>query len=314
MDDHAMEVTLTDGRVLEYLAIGDLVGAPVVLFPGTPATAGCGALVADAAAAAGVHLIAVSRPGYGASSASPPGLASVASDTLELLEELLQTYAGTVFLVSHDRRFLDNVVTSTIAWEGETEPGLWREYEGGYEDWKLQRGRVVVSAGPGSYPALGGLSPIEAAAVARAETGDRDGAWRLFHDEATERFGDAAGMSSAEFQARVFPSGVPPHSYFGRNAELFRVFVADMHRAVQHVDGYVRDNMSWCGSWDIDVTAVTATVLLTYGLDDQMVPASHGEWLDARLTNSRLQLRVGGHGDVTFGLAADAYAYLAREV
>src|SRR6185295_10819116 len=49
-------------------------------------------------------------------------------DTLELLEELLQGYAGTVFLVSHDRRFLDNVVTSTIAWEGEESPGLWREY------------------------------------------------------------------------------------------------------------------------------------------------------------------------------------------
>ncbi|HYN62895.1 MAG TPA: ATP-binding cassette domain-containing protein [Rubrivivax sp.] len=62
-------------------------------------------------------------------------------DTLELLEELLQGYAGTVFLVSHDRRFLDNVVTSTIAWEGDESPGRWREYEGGYEDWKLQRER-----------------------------------------------------------------------------------------------------------------------------------------------------------------------------
>jgi len=62
-------------------------------------------------------------------------------DTLELLEELLQSYSGTVFLVSHDRRFLDNVVTSTIAWEGEDAPGRWREYEGGYEDWQLQRAR-----------------------------------------------------------------------------------------------------------------------------------------------------------------------------
>jgi ABC transport system ATP-binding/permease protein len=62
-------------------------------------------------------------------------------DTLELLEELLQAYSGTVFLVSHDRRFLDNVVTSTIAWEGEDAPGQWREYEGGYEDWQLQRER-----------------------------------------------------------------------------------------------------------------------------------------------------------------------------
>jgi pimeloyl-ACP methyl ester carboxylesterase len=149
--------------------------------------------------------------------------------------------------------------------------------------------------------------------VARAESGDADGAWRLFHDEAAEHFGDAAGMSPAEFQARIFPSGAPPHSYFDRTPELFGVFVADMHRAVQRVDGYVRDNLSWCGSWDIDVTAVTTPVLLTYGLDDQMVPASHGEWLGARLPQAQLQLRAGGHGDITFGMAADAYAHLVRE-
>jgi ATP-binding cassette subfamily F protein uup len=65
-------------------------------------------------------------------------------DTLELLEELLQTYAGTVFLVSHDRRFLDNVVTSTIAWAGDEAPGLWREYEGGYRDWEQQRARGLA--------------------------------------------------------------------------------------------------------------------------------------------------------------------------
>jgi ATP-binding cassette subfamily F protein uup len=47
-----------------------------------------------------------------------------------------------VFLVSHDRRFLDDVVTSTIAWEDDGPPGTWREYEGGYEDWKLQRERA----------------------------------------------------------------------------------------------------------------------------------------------------------------------------
>ena len=52
-------------------------------------------------------------------------------------------YDGTVFLVSHDRRFVDNVVTSTIAWEGDDHrPGLWREYEGGIEDWLQQRDRV----------------------------------------------------------------------------------------------------------------------------------------------------------------------------
>jgi ATP-binding cassette subfamily F protein uup len=60
-------------------------------------------------------------------------------DTLDLLEQLLQDYKGTVFLVSHDRYFLDNVVTSIIANEGD---GFWREYEGGYEDWKIQKVRT----------------------------------------------------------------------------------------------------------------------------------------------------------------------------
>jgi ABC transport system ATP-binding/permease protein len=59
-------------------------------------------------------------------------------DTLELLEELLQDFPGTVFLVSHDRRFLDNVVTSTLVSEGQ---GFWREYEGGVEDWLAQSAR-----------------------------------------------------------------------------------------------------------------------------------------------------------------------------
>ncbi|HLX01120.1 MAG TPA: ATP-binding cassette domain-containing protein [Trinickia sp.] len=58
--------------------------------------------------------------------------------TLELLEELLADYDGTVLLVSHDRAFLDNVVTSVIASEG---AGNWREYVGGFTDWQVQSER-----------------------------------------------------------------------------------------------------------------------------------------------------------------------------
>jgi ABC transport system ATP-binding/permease protein len=66
-------------------------------------------------------------------------------DTLELLEDLLQNYEGTVFLVSHDRSFLDNVVTSTLVFEGD---GAWREYEGSVQDWLTQsrRAREIRSA------------------------------------------------------------------------------------------------------------------------------------------------------------------------
>ncbi len=79
-------------------------------------------------------------------------------DTLELLEELLQSYDGTVFLVSHDRSFLDNVVTSTIAAEGD---GLWREYEGGVQDWLTQSRRSRELAGSAA-PAAKNTSQNEA--------------------------------------------------------------------------------------------------------------------------------------------------------
>jgi len=62
-------------------------------------------------------------------------------ETLELLEEVLSAYKGTVLMVSHDRAFLDNVVTSTLVFEGE---GRVREYVGGYEDWIRQGGSAKL--------------------------------------------------------------------------------------------------------------------------------------------------------------------------
>ena len=68
-------------------------------------------------------------------------------DTLELLEELLAEYEGTLLLVSHDRTFLDNVVTSTLVFEGE---GRFREYAGGYEDWERYQRSIPEVPIPGA--------------------------------------------------------------------------------------------------------------------------------------------------------------------
>ena len=88
-------------------------------------------------------------------------------DTLELLEGLLQDYDGTVFLVSHDRTFLDNVVTSTIAFEGD---GRWREYEGSVEDWLIQskRAREIAEQRLASAPPAPAAAPAPAPAAAPA--------------------------------------------------------------------------------------------------------------------------------------------------
>lgn len=66
-------------------------------------------------------------------------------ETLELLEEILMGFNGTVLLVSHDRAFLDNVVTSTVVFESE---GQIREYVGGYQDWLRQRSQAVSEPSP----------------------------------------------------------------------------------------------------------------------------------------------------------------------
>ena len=74
-------------------------------------------------------------------------------ETLELLEERLATWPGTLLLVSHDRAFIDHVVTSTLVFEGD---GHVQEYIGGYEDWLRQR-RSVVS-GSSRTPVVSGFS------------------------------------------------------------------------------------------------------------------------------------------------------------
>jgi ATP-binding cassette subfamily F protein uup len=85
-------------------------------------------------------------------------------DTLELLEDLLQSYAGTVFVVSHDRRFLDAVVTSTLVAEGE---GRWREYEGSVEDW-LQQSQRAAALAQQQQQAAGVPKPTPATSPAQA--------------------------------------------------------------------------------------------------------------------------------------------------
>ncbi len=86
-------------------------------------------------------------------------------ETLELLEELLQEYSGTVLLVSHDRAFLNNVVTQTIAYEGN---GHWRDYVGGYDEWVAQRPAPAPAAAAEEDAAKAARAADEAAVRAKA--------------------------------------------------------------------------------------------------------------------------------------------------
>jgi len=82
-------------------------------------------------------------------------------DTLELLEELLAEYEGTLLLVSHDRTFLDNVVTSTLVFEGD---GTFSEYAGGYDDWERYQRQIPEAPGQPQKRALAPSTPAPTAA------------------------------------------------------------------------------------------------------------------------------------------------------
>ncbi|MCX7555690.1 ATP-binding cassette domain-containing protein [Xanthomonadaceae bacterium JHOS43] len=90
-------------------------------------------------------------------------------ETLELLEELLAEYAGTLILVSHDREFLDNVVTSTLVMEGQGRVG---EYVGGYADWLRQRAQGA-SPKPAPEPAAAVSVPPPAKRAAKLSYKDQ---------------------------------------------------------------------------------------------------------------------------------------------
>lgn len=143
-------------------------------------------------------------------------------DTLELLEELLAQYDGTVFLVSHDRRFLNNVVTSTLVAEGE---GLWREYVGDVEDWLAQSSRTRAAREReqgASAPAADKVTTPVAASPATATTGRR----KLSYKEQRELEALPAQLEALEQEQAALDQALADGQIFvtdpGRAAEMAR--------------------------------------------------------------------------------------------
>jgi pimeloyl-ACP methyl ester carboxylesterase len=171
----------------------------------------------------------------------------------------------------------------------------------------------VVHAGTAPYLELSpeARDDPEGQAVALLQSGDIDGATRLLTEAADRELGELRGLDDAEFDAamrQLAPSG---ETWLDRHPPALAAFETDFRRAIGGSDGYVRDNLSWCGPWDLDLTAVAAHARLVYGDADQMVPQTPGEWLRQRLPDCELHVVPGGHGDATLGAAADTFAALA---
>ena len=149
-------------------------------------------------------------------------------DTLELLEELLLGYSGTAFIVSHDRRFVDAVVTSTVAWEGDPvfggKPGLWREYEGGITDWQQQRERSRVSVvAPPMAAAAAPSARAPAAAAAKP---------KLRYKEQRELDALPARIAALEAEQKAITAAIADPALYARDAQR----ATELHARYAQVD------------------------------------------------------------------------------
>ncbi|MEP7098470.1 MAG: ATP-binding cassette domain-containing protein, partial [Dokdonella sp.] len=152
-------------------------------------------------------------------------------DTLELLEQLLQDYAGTLFLVSHDRAFLDNVVTQVIAFES---PGVIREYPGGYSDWESARARMreLSEATPAtSPPGKAALAAAGTPATAPRVASERNGA----PASARQPYAPVAKAPKLTFREKQELDGLPAR------IEQLEAKIADLQRRLGDPSLYQAD-------------------------------------------------------------------------
>ncbi len=127
-------------------------------------------------------------------------------ESLELLEATLQSYAGTLLLVSHDRAFLDNVVTQTLVAEGD---GKWQEYVGGYTDWLAQR-RPLDAA------------PSKAKAASRSDDTPRAAPTKMSYKETRELTQLPAEIEALERQQHELTARMSSGDYHKQGAEQIK--------------------------------------------------------------------------------------------
>jgi pimeloyl-ACP methyl ester carboxylesterase len=274
---HDASCVLPDGRDLDFWDGGDPQGRAVVFHPGSPCTRVMGREGHEAALAAGVRLVSVSRPGYGGSTlpSGAPSLRATGADTAELARQLgLEEYA--VLGASGGGPF---AVATAVA-----DP---------------ERVRALgLAAGTGPWRLLAPPTDDDAderALLALLDAGDLDGAWAGYRALLADQLG---GLAALDDDARVdaFFAGSPisPDDYGTRP-----VWTANLREVTARLDGLAFDNLAWGGAWDVDPHEVGVRTALWYGEADVMVPPRDGQWLAEQVPAAVLTVYPGAnHADV----------------
>lgn len=288
---HDLSLVLPDGRVLEYWDGGDPTGRAMLLHPGTPETRVMGRWGHDAAVAAGVRLISMSRPGYGGSTTTADAsLAGTGRDTAAVAADLgLDEYA--VVGLSGGGPF---AVATAIA-----DPGHVRALGvvGGIGPWRI----IDPSRDPDGTRCL-----------TRLDAGDVAGAWDCMRLDVGREYSSYRELDDAARAERVL-ARIGDGSRLVEDERYRSIWADNMRVFLANFDGMAFDNLAWGATWDVDPGDVAAPTLLWYGESDQACPPTHGRWYAERIPNVELVVLPGerhldaidGHWpDVLTGLMA----------
>lgn len=143
-------------------------------------------------------------------------------DTLELLEDLLMEFDGTLLLVSHDRAFIDNIVTSTLVFEGD---GVIGDYVGGYEDWLRQR--------PAKVTASNKLDKVAAPA-----TMDKPAKQKLSYKEQRELDALPDTIEALEVEKSAIEQQIGDAAFYQRDKEAISKTLQRLEELTQHLESY----------------------------------------------------------------------------
>jgi pimeloyl-ACP methyl ester carboxylesterase len=265
---------LSDGRALEYLVEGDPDGFPLIFHHGTPGSAVTYPHVSAVAREHGLALVLFSRPGYGESTPRPERtVGDVASDVEGVLDDL------------------DREEFITLGWSGGGPHALACAA-------LLQERCRAAAIGAGLAPLhaddlefFDGMGAENVTEYGAALAG-REELQPLLEQEAARY-----GAFSAARVAEALDGLLSPVDRAYATGEFASRLLATFQRGVAHgVEGWVEDDLAFTSHWGFDLEDITVPVSVWHGVEDLMVPPSHGEWLAGHVPGARLHLYAGeGH-------------------
>ena len=289
-------MTLSDGRRVDTYVGGDPDGPAVLVQHGMPQCRLVATHLDDGARAAGVRLLALSRPGFGHSSWAEPSLASCGRDALDVAAALgADTFA--VLGISFGGPF----AAATAATDPERVTALG----------------ICVGIGP--WRILDADDPELAAEIdilALDDQGRTDEAVDAYRELMAGVFDDILAEESNEelmvaFDTLVAPDGTPDVDLSAFPPQWRERFARDVREALTTYDGMAHDNIAAGRDWDIDLTAIRQPTYLWYGANDDLLPIKHARWWQAHVPHAQLTIRPGtSHGGAYFVHSEDMFRTL----